>query len=167
MKRRDEWITMYHKMELAKNTEISAKSKAFEDLAAQVQLPLTGYVLQSGQAHGVHADHWVASHAEFTVNPLAPVTSLLLRGWRPDQAPAGKIRLSSGGSVAEAALTGGAFEVTLKLPQPAAAPFTLKIDTESQGRAVDASVDSRDLAFRVSEVRAKHPLVQTLTKMLG
>jgi hypothetical protein len=32
---------------------------------------------------------------------------------------------------------------------------------------VDVSVDSRDLVFLVTEVRAKHPLVQTLTKMLG
>ena len=52
-------------------------------------------------------------------------------------------------------------------PQAVEAPFRLTIDTRSQGQAVDPAIDSRDLAFRVAEIRAKHPLVQTLTKMLG
>ena len=167
MTRRDDWLVMFHKMELAKNAEIAAKIKAIENLSSHVHVPLTGYVSQVGQARGIHPDHWVASHAEFEINPLAPVSSILLRGWRPDQAPPAKNRMRSGSASTELALGGGTFEVTLKLPQSAAAPFSLNIDTESQGRAVDASVDSRDLAFRVSEVRAKHPLVQTLTKMLG
>ena len=45
--------------------------------------------------------------------------------------------------------------MSLKLPHPADAPFRLRIDTISQGRAVDPAIDSRDLAFRVAEIRAR------------
>jgi 2OG-Fe(II) oxygenase superfamily len=167
LKRRDDWLRMYQKMELDKNRELADKNRAVADLMSYVRVPLTGYVLQTGSAQGVFADGWVSSHAAFDIQPLTQVAGILLRGWRPDHAPAGRIRLSVGGAVAEAALGAGNFEVTLKLPQPADATFRLKIDAECAGRTVDASVDSRDLVYLVSEIRAKHPLVQTLTKMLG
>ena len=167
LKRRDDWLRMYHKMELEKNREIANKSQAIVDLTSSVLVPLTGYAMQSGSAMGVFADHWVASHAEFDVQPLAQVSGILLRGWRPDGAPPGRIRLTAGNAAAEAPMGAGSFEIALKLNQPAEAPFRLRIDAESNGRTVDAAVDSRDLVFLVTEIRAKHPLVQTLTKMLG
>jgi len=61
----------------------------------------------------------------------------------------------------------GGFEIALKLNPPAEASFRLRIDAESEGRTVDATVDSRDLVFLVTEIRARHPLVHMLTKMLG
>jgi hypothetical protein len=167
LKRRDDWLQMYQKMELAKNRELADKNRAIADLMSYVRVPLTGYVLQTGSAAGVFADGWVSSHAEFEIQPLTQVSGVLLRGWRPDNAPAGRIRLSVGSASVEGPLGAGGFEVTLKLAQPAESTFRLKIDTECPGRTVDASVDSRDLVFLVTEIRAKHPLVQTLTKMLG
>jgi 2-oxoglutarate-Fe(II)-dependent oxygenase superfamily protein len=165
--RRDDWIAYYHKMELDKNREIAAKDHAVQDLMNRVHAPLTGYVLQAGPAAGIYADGWVASHAELPIQPLAPVSSLLLRGWRPENAPSGRIRISAGSRSAEAAVAGGSFEIPLSLPQAAAETFTLKIDSKSQGRVVDSTVDSRDLEFLVSEIRARHPLLNTLTKLLG
>jgi hypothetical protein len=91
----------------------------------------------------------------------------MLRGWRPGKALPGWVRLAVGDVFVESLVADGTFEVTLKLPQIAEAPFRWDIDTTSQGRAVDSEVDSRELAFRVAEIRAKHPLVQTLTKMQG
>jgi Rps23 Pro-64 3,4-dihydroxylase Tpa1-like proline 4-hydroxylase len=167
LKRRDDWLRMYQKMEMEKNRDIATKNQAILDLMSYVHVPLTGYVLQAGSASGVFADHWVASHAEFNVQPLTQVSGILLRGWRPENAPPGRVRLAVGNTTAEGAVGAGNFEITLKLPQPAEAPFRLAIDTQSQGRTVDLAIDSRDLAFRVAEIRAKHPLVQTLTKMLG
>jgi len=164
--RRDDWIAYYHKMELDKNREIAAKNHAVQDLMNRVHAPLTGYVLQSGSAAGIYADGWVASHAEIAIQPLAPVASILLRGWRPDTAPPGRIRVSVGNSSAEATVAGGSFEISLSLPQAAEA-FTLKIDSKSQSRVVESTVDSRDLEFLVSEIRARHPLLNTLTKLLG
>ena len=165
--RRDDWIAFYHKMELEKNREIAAKEHAVQDLMNRVHAPLTGYVLQAGSAAGIYADRWVASHAELPIQPLAPVSSLLLRGWRPETALAGRVRISVGNSSAEAAVAGGSFEISLTLPQAAAEALTLKIDSKSQGRVVDSAVDSRDLEFLVSEIRARHPLLNTLTKLLG
>jgi Rps23 Pro-64 3,4-dihydroxylase Tpa1-like proline 4-hydroxylase len=167
LKRRDDWLQMYQKMELEKNRELTGKNRAIADLMSYVRVPLTGYVLQTGSAAGVFADGWVSSHAEFDIQPLTQVSGILLRGWRPDNAPAGRIRLTVGSTSTEAPMGAGSFEVTLKLAQPAETAFRLKIDAECPGRTVDLSVDSRDLVFLVSEIRAKHPLVQTLTKMLG
>ena len=90
-----------------------------------------------------------------------------MRGWRPENAPSGQVRLSVGSASAETPVGGGSFEIALKLSQPSEQTFRLNIDTTSQGRAVETNVDSRDLAFLVTEIRARHPLVQTLTKMLG
>jgi len=165
--RRDDWIAYYHKMELAKNREIAAKNHEVEDLTKRVHAPLTGYVLQTGSAAGMYADGWVASHAEITIQPLAPVASVLLRGWRPEKAPRGRVRLAVGNRAAEAEVADGSFEISLSLPQPAAEAFTLTIDTKSQSRVVDSSLDSRDLEFLISEIRARHPLLNTLRKLFG
>ena len=165
--RRDDWIAHFHKMELEKNREIAAKNHAIQDLMSRVHAPLTGYVLQAGSAAGIYADGWVASHAEVPIQPLAPVSSVLLRGWRPENAPPGRIRLSMGSTASETAVAGGSFEISLRLPQTPAEKFVLTIDAKSQGRVVDSTVDSRDLEFLVSEIRARHPLLNTLTKLLG
>ena len=167
LKRRDDWLRMYQRMELEKNRELADKQAAIAGLMSYVRVPLTGYVLQTGSAAGVFADGWVSSHAEFEIQPLTQVSGVLVRGWRPENAPVGRIRLRVGSASAEAPLNAGGFEVTLKLPQPAESTFRVQIDCECPGRTVDAAVDSRDLVFLVTEIRAKHPLVQTLTKMLG
>lgn len=165
--RRDDWIAFYHKMELDKNREIAIKNHAIQDLTSRVHAPLTGYVLQTGSATGIHADGWVASHAEITIQPLAAVASILLRGWRPEKAPAGRVRLAVGSNAAEVAVAEGNFEISLSLPQTSEEKFVLTIDTKSQSRVVDPGVDARDLEFLVSEIRARHPLLKTLTKLLG
>jgi hypothetical protein len=167
LKRRDDWLQMYQKMELEKNREIALKNRAVADLMSYVRVPLTGYVLQAGSAEGVFTDGWISSHAAFDIQPLTQVSGILLRGWRPENAPPGRIRLTAGGSTTEAAMGTGSFEISLKLAQPADTPFRLQIDSDCQGPGVAAGVDSRDLVFLIAEIRARHPLVQTLTKMLG
>jgi hypothetical protein len=124
-------------------------------------------VLQTGSASGIYADGWVASHAEIAIQPLAAVASIVLRGWRPDKAPAGRVRLAVGNNAAEVAVAGGSFEISLSLPRASEEKFVLTIDTKSQSRVVDSGVDARDLEFLVSEIRARHPLLKTLTKLLG
>jgi len=167
LKRRDHWVQIYQKMELQKNREIADKNRTMADLMSYVRVPLTGYVVQSGSTTGVFAEGWVASHAEFGIQPLARVSGILLRGWRPCNAPPGRVRVRVGNTRAEAPMGGGSFKVRLKLAQPAEAPFRLIIDATSDDRTVDMAVDSRDLVFLVTEIRAKHPLVQTIKKMLG
>jgi hypothetical protein len=167
LKRRDDWLRMYHKMELEKNADIAVKNQNIVDLRTYVRIPLTGYVIQGASPIGMFSDQWVESHADVEIQPLAPVSGVLLRGWRPDKAPPARVRLAVGDASVESAVGEGNFEISLKLPHPADTPFRLRIDTISQGRAVDPAIDSRDLAFRVAEIRARHPLVQTLTKMLG
>ena len=166
LQRRDDWIHTYQKIELERNAEIAAKNGAIADLKSYVRVPLTGYVLQSGSPTGVFPDQWVESSAEVEIQPLVPVSAVLLRGWRPETAPPAWVRLVVGDATVKSPVAGGAFEVTLKLPRTTEKPFRLSIET-SPGRAVDSAVDSRDLAFHVAEIRAKHPLVKTLTKMLS
>src|SRR5260370_24427057 len=137
-------------MRLAKTREIAAKTHAVQDLMKRVHAPLTGYVLQTGSAAGIYADGWVASHAEIAIQPLAPVASVLLRGWRPEKAPGGRVRLAVGNRAAETTVADGSFEISLRLPQAAAEVFTLTIDTKSQNRVVDSSLGSRHLEFLVS-----------------
>ena len=50
LKRRDDWLRMYQKMELEKNRELADKNRAITGLMSYVRVPLTGYVLQSGSA---------------------------------------------------------------------------------------------------------------------
>jgi len=163
--RRDMWITQYHKMELEKNREIEARGRAIRDLMSYARAPITGYVLQPVSPMGVFPDQWVASHAEIQIQPHTPVSGLLLRGWRPDDAPAGRIRLSAGGHSVESKVGGGSFEINLELPSAAAEPFLVTIDSTSEGRVVETAEDERDLQFHMSELRARHPILKTLAKM--
>jgi hypothetical protein len=162
--KRDAWIEHYHKMEIQKNREIAERNLTLKDLAQYARVPLTGYVLHAGPPTGVFPDEWSSSHAEIPIQPLAPLNGLLLRAWRPDGAPPARIRLSALGKSAEMAVQGGTFDVRLTFPRATPEPFVLMIDTESSGRAVSSNIDHRDLQFRISELRAQHPLVDTFKK---
>jgi hypothetical protein len=129
-------------------------------------VPLTGYVLQRGAA-GIYPDLWASSSASLEIRPLAPVSGLLLRGWRPDTAPPTRLQLSAAGVTVEAPIAGGSFETPIKFPDALTEPFTLSIETEAGARAVDQAVDARDLVFILSELRTQHPLVQAFAKILG
>ena len=143
-------------MELEKNADIAVKNRTVVDLRSYVRVPLTGYVLQGGAPTGVFWDQWVESHAEVEIQPLTAVSGVLLRGWRPDKAAPGWVRLVVGETSIESPVTEGNFEITLKFPQAVETPFRLIIDTRSQGHAVDPAIDSRDLAFRVAEIRSQN-----------
>lgn len=165
LQRRDDWIRYYHKMELSKSGEIARLNQAL--LGQEVHAPLTGYALQVGTARGVFADRWVSSHAELTVKPVSPITQILVRGWRPDQASSAKIRVSCEEKSVEVGLDGGSFEVKLPLAKAADQPFTVKIDTDSSGPTVEPGVDNRDLVFVLTEIRAIHSLANGLKELLG
>ena len=83
LRRRDDWLQWYQKMELTKNREIANLRRALTDVTNYVRVPLTGYALQNGTAQGVFIDGWVSSHAELEIQPQTPVSGILLHGWRP------------------------------------------------------------------------------------
>lgn len=166
--RRDDWIKSYQRMELDKNRDIAAKNHAIQELMNHIRVPLTGYAVQAGPPTGIYTDDWVSSRAELQIRPLAPVSGIVLRGWRPEGAPKARVSVSvDGGASSETQLTGGSFELTVKLPKPASEPFPVKIVSEADGRFVPESQDNRDLVFMMAELRAQHPAIQTLMKMLG
>lgn len=155
---RDGWIKAYQHGETEKNREIANKARVIQELKSHALAPLTGYVLQEGSAAGFHGDGWVASHAELQVRALLPVSELVLRGFRPERYPRGRIRVSAGElASAESALHGGTFELKVQLPQPVPDSFLVRIDFEPEARLPVASAEERDLAFVMVELSARHP----------
>jgi hypothetical protein len=162
--RRDNWIELYQRMELEKNREIAEKNSLIQN-SNHIRARLTGYVIQFEESIGLYADDWAAPHAEIAIQPVAPVSGLTLRGWRPDDAPEARIRLTIGDSVTEQSIGGGKFEVAVRLPRAMSETFRLKIDVEAPAKA-SKGTDSRNLAFVLAELRAQHPVAQTLAMRL-
>lgn len=157
LKVRDGWIRVYHRMELAKNQEIAEKFALIQDLRSHARAPLTGYIQQSGPATGLHGDGWVASHAELEIRALVPVVRMILRGYRPVSAPAGRLRVSMGeGAWAETSIRAGMFDITINLPQPVEETFRVTMDFAPETASAARDEDERDLAFVMVEFRALH-----------
>jgi hypothetical protein len=163
--RRDTWIELYQRMELEKNREIAEKNGLIQNSPNRVRVRLTGYAIQADETIGLYPDDWAAPHSEIAIQPVAPVSGLTLRGWRPDDSPQARIRLSIGDSVTEQSIGGGKFSVNARLPHAMSETFRLKIDLESPGKA-SRGTDSRDLAFILAELRAHHPVSQALAMRL-
>ncbi len=154
--RRDQWIELYQKMELRKNAEIAESSAYCDLLSKRTKVPLTGYVVQQGESQGLYGDDWASSRVKLRVQPLEPLTGFVVRGFRPETAPAASIKvLLNGKAVAEAAMSGG-FEVTLPIVKGSQDAFDLELISDSKpGWAKDAG-DDRDLAYILTELRATH-----------
>jgi hypothetical protein len=164
LKVRDGWIRAYQRMELDKNREIADKARVIADLKSHALAPLTGYALQTGSAIGLHGDGWVASHAELHVRPLLTVSEIVLRGYRPESSPAGRLRVSAGEASAETSIGGGLFETKVALPQPAQEPFLVKMDFHPDLPPATA-IEERDLAFVLVELSAQHPEIARLPEL--
>jgi hypothetical protein len=154
--RRDKWIESYQKMELAKSGQIAENAAYIRDLLSRVRAPLTGYVLQEGCSNGLYSDGWSQPRAAVPIRPLKPVTSIRVRGWRPDFAPAeAKVSLridGKPGSVADAPR--GLFETEIRAGEsPLENPFLLEIECDQRAQTEG---DNRDLAFVLIEIRAEH-----------
>ncbi|MEQ1947742.1 MAG: 2OG-Fe(II) oxygenase [Bryobacteraceae bacterium] len=165
--RRDLWLSFYHKRELEVSAQIVSKNTMIEQLLHRATAPLTGYILPGANRGGYFPDRWVTSHAEIEVTPLAPVSGMVLRGWRPENAPPGKVRMSIGGTSADIEVQGDQFELRVRLPEPSREPFTVVMDSQSERPLVEASVDHRDLQFAMIELRAEHPHTPELESLLG
>ena len=153
--RRDGWIEAYQRLELEKNSEIADKAKNIQELMRRVRAPLTGYMLQEGTAKGLYPDGWVAPQVEVEVRALLPVSELILRGWRPEALPPGRVRVSVGDAAVVESETGtGPFEITVKLQQSMHDTFPVRITFTSERES--PSPDGRDLAFVLTEIRARH-----------
>jgi hypothetical protein len=160
MIRRDTWIELYQKMELDKNHDLSEARQRIAELEARVRVPLTGYILQDGVAHGVYADDCASARVRLRLRPLMPVNEISLHGWKMDQTPpAGKVTiLINGLEVGKGAAPAGKFQVTAILRKPLGESFDVEIrcDLESSWRAPDG----RDIAFTIVELRARHPRIK-------
>jgi len=153
--RRDGWIEAYQKLELEKNRELAESAGNLQELTGRIRAPLTGYMLQEGTATGLYADRWAAPHVEVEVRALLPVSGIVLRGWRPDNLPRGRIRVAIGDAAsAESEIGAGMFEVPVTLPQSMHDTFPIRITFSSEQKW--SSPDGRDLAFVLTEIRARH-----------
>jgi len=161
---RDGWIRAYQRMELEKNREIADRANLIRDLKDHVLAPLTGYISQSDAAMGLHGDGWVASHAELLIRPLMPVSEIVLRGYRPESSPAGRLRVSVGEAWLETSVTSGMFEMKVALPQPLQEKFRVRMDFEA-ARPLDAAIEDRDLAFVLVELSAQHPEITRIPEL--
>jgi Rps23 Pro-64 3,4-dihydroxylase Tpa1-like proline 4-hydroxylase len=161
LKRRDDWIEFYHRLELEKNRELAKMRAAVAHLMTGTRAPLTGYILQSGAPAGLYTDGWASSHVEVQVRPLMPVSAIVLRGWRPDSAPPGRVRIAIDRQApSEFKLGAGSFEAVVPVTRAAQETFHVQIDTQAEGQGLATSGDDRDLAFVLVELRARHPGVK-------
>jgi hypothetical protein len=156
--RRDQWIELYQGMELKKNRELAQLSRHIVHLGSQARAPLTGYVSQEGAATGLYGDGWVASRVRLQIRPLMPVSEIVLRGYRPDSAPAGSVHVSADGvSIGPPSVVKGKFEIAARLRKRAEDPFWIEMTCDSEGSWAEKDGDGRDLAFILTELRARHP----------
>jgi hypothetical protein len=161
LKRRDDSIEYYHRLELDKNREMAGLRGAIAQLMTGTRAPLTGYVLQSAPPAGLYSDGWASSHVEVQIRPLMPVSAIALRGWRPDSAPPGRVRIAIDHEApSEFKLGAGPFEAVVPVTRAPQEIFHVQIDTQVEGRALTAGGDDRDLAFILVELRARHPGVK-------
>ncbi len=151
--RRDQWIELYQKMELRKNAEIAESSAYCDLLASRTRVPLTGYALVQEASEGLLGDEWASSTVRLRIQTLQPVTALLVRGYRPESAPATKLRaLVNGTPVAESPIS-GSFELNVPVTQES---FELSLFSDSHPGWAKATGDDRDLAFILTELRVLH-----------
>jgi len=135
-------------------------SRHIVQLTGQARAPLTGYALQQGTTSGLHGDGWVASRVRLRIQPLMPVSEIVVRGYRPDSAPAGRVQVSvDGEAIGRPASVKGQFQIVAPLRQKAEAPIEIEIVCESEAWQ-KPSDDNRDLAFILTELRARHPSVK-------
>jgi hypothetical protein len=155
--RRDRWIEFYQKMELDKNRTIAELGQYVHQLQAHARLPLTGYVLQVGDAIGVWGDGWIASIVKFSLRPLEPVESLTVCAYRPEQASPGRVRiLIDGTAVTNSDFPPGKADVIARFNRDKNQIFAVEIHFEAQ-KEWSTEGDHRDLALMLMEIRAGHP----------
>ncbi|MEI9900603.1 MAG: 2OG-Fe(II) oxygenase [Hyphomicrobium sp.] len=155
--RRDALIEMYQKLELTKNAEAKQRDDYIRELHSRARGPLTGYIEQTAAADGLSPDNWAGPQISLPLRPKAPVSELVLRGWRAEAAPPGKLTVNAGGAKIESTVRGGMFEVKLKPSKPLTDSFVLSVTLDAPGNGLPESGDSRDLAYCLVEVRAIHP----------
>ena len=124
-----------------------------------VRFPLAGYAIETQALGGVYGDLWVASRAEWEIRPIAKVDGVSLRGWRPQRSPQATVRVATDHAKVETPVSGGAFTIDLPFPHAVREPFRVRVECD----ALPASpTDDRELAFKLMEVRTKHPLLSLL-----
>jgi len=159
--RRDQWIELYQKMELRKNAEIAESTAYSELLSKRTHVPLTGYVLQQGGNEGLFGDDWASSRVRLRLQPQLPVNGFIVRGYRPESAPATKLRASIDGKFVAESPISGSFELTVPIHKAAQEEFDLELACDSHAGWAKESGDDRDLAFILLELRAQHPPTAT------
>ena len=155
--RRDGWIEYYQKLELQKNADLAEMTAHIQSLRARLRAPLTGYALLEGPTEGLYGDGWASSRVHLQVKPLQPVSSFLVRGFRPPTAPEAKLQVMLDGALAVESLISGSFELTVPVPNPAQEKFDLELLSDSEPGWAKSVGDDRDLAYVLPELRANHP----------
>ena len=154
--RRDQWIELYQKMELRKNAEIAESGAYAELLSKRTRVPLTGYALLQGDSEGLFGDEWASSRVRLRIEALQPVNGIVVRGFRPETAPASKLRvLIDGKQVAESVIS-GSFEVTAAVVRNSQHSFDVELVCDSHSGWAKEAGDDRDLAFIFTELRMRH-----------
>ncbi|MGH9783565.1 MAG: 2OG-Fe(II) oxygenase [Terriglobia bacterium] len=152
--RRDTWIEIYQKKELADSRRI----QDLVNFARQFpQVPLSGDGVQEGQALGIWPDGWIGSPFEVAIRLRMPADSLLVEGYLPEQTlPGMELRAS----VNDAVVSRGKFEpgeISLSVPAEASAGDLVKLgiisDRSYCPRRSGASADGRELVMVLKEIR--------------
>ncbi len=154
--RRDTWIEHYQKQEQVLNDQMQGRHGFLQAVLRSLRAPLIGFGLQDGALTGMYHDRWVGPRLTLTIQPKRPVTGIALRGWVPDEMPAGgQLIARAGDQGAEIDLAPGRFSLSVELPggTDAAIPLTL----EATRWVTPEGPDGRMLAFVLREIELEHP----------
>jgi 2OG-Fe(II) oxygenase superfamily len=132
----------------------AAAAQVLEVERRNVRVPVTGYAVQSGDLSGVHSDLWTGPRAEFGIEPKVRTSRIRLHGWRPENSPQGKLRVSVGLANAETTVSGGLFSIELPLPQEYREAFRVMVQCDA---VPQMGSDPRELSFKWVDLEVLHP----------
>lgn len=152
--RRDTWIEIYQKKELADSRRIQDLANSMRQLP---QVPVSGEGVQEGPARGIWPDGWIGSPFEVAIRLRMPTDSLLVEGYLPEQTlPGMELRAS----VNDTVVSRGQFapgQISLSVPAEAGAGELVKLAITSDRSycpvRAGASADSRELVMVLKEIR--------------
>jgi hypothetical protein len=153
--------------ELQQGEEASAAALTAE--RQNVRVPITGYAVQTGALVGIHSDLWAGARAEIGLEPRVRVSRIRLHGWRPENSPRGKLRMSVGLANVETNVSSGLFSIELPLPHEYREPFRVIVECEvvtEIGGGPLFDHDARALSFKWVELEVLHPPLALIAKVL-
>jgi hypothetical protein len=161
LRKRDDWVHFYQKLELTMSQEIETSKHTARELWQQIRVSHLGYISQRGAAARYHADGWIESGFNAHFSAAQPVLALEVALRLSSEAPVGQtIRFSLNDVLVQKGTLLPGHSVTFSIPCAISAQeqFALGIEGDTFCPAkLGINADSRELLAVLESVTAYHP----------